>query len=340
MNKSDQLYESMLAMIRSGELKPGDKFPSEYELADKYCVNKTTANKVVARLVSDGYLVRTRGRGGTVVSGMIDRPKGVIGYKMRLLSGQMFSSRLLYGAQLAANANNYAMQYIECDAPEDVQWKKIAARNLSGLLLTCSSAPPDDLNIPYMNIDATSGNHLYSDDFTGGKLAADALFSRGHRNITIISNLPLTSPRIQGFCSWLDSRGLPEKQIKKIAIPPAGIFNPQALWQEIKKIAPHTTGIFCTSDAIALQLVLNLRELGIECPRDISICGYGNMPIANFLHPMTSIDQFAENMGYAACNKLIEIIEGRNSDPLPIQLLTPVKMINPNATVGYVPEKS
>lgn len=335
-NKSDLLYDTMLAMIRNGELKPGDKFPSEYELAERFSINKTTANKVVARLVSSGYLQRTRGRGGTIVTGGIDRPKGIIGYKLRLLSGQMFSSRLLYGAQLAANANNYAIHYIELDPPEDAHWKKLAGMNLAGLLLTSSSIPPADVQIPWLSVDISSGNCLYSDDFTGGKLVAQTLFSRGHRNITIISNLPFSSPRITGFCDYLASCGLPEKTIKKIAIPPAGIFNPLALWQEIQKSAPDTTGIYCASDAIALQLILQLKELGIECPRDISICGYGNMPLANFLHPITSVDQFAENMGYTACSKLIEIIEKRNSDPLPVQLFTPVKLVNPNATVGYV----
>ncbi|MBR2626513.1 MAG: GntR family transcriptional regulator [Lentisphaeria bacterium] len=338
-NKSDLLYESMFAMIRDGEFKSGDKFPSEYELAERFNVNKTTANKVVARLVSSGYLIRTRGRGGTIVAGTPQSPKGVIGYKLQLLSGQMFSSRLLYGAQQAASAHNYAMQYIENGETADDQWEKIAARNLAGLLLTSSSLPPEGMNIPYVNIDVNAGNHIYSDDFTGGGLIAEHLFSRGHRKVVIISNLSFTSPRIRGFCAYLNSCGLPEKEIKIFPIPPSGIFNPLALWQEIRRTAPETTGIFCSSDAIAMQLIFQLKEIGIECPRDISICGYGNMPLVNFLHPVTSVDQFTENLGYSACCKLIEIIEKRNSDPLPLQLLTPVKLINPNATAGQVADR-
>lgn len=340
MNKSDLLYESMLTMIRSGELKPGDKFPSEYELAEKYSVNKTTANKVVARLVAAGLLRRTRGRGGTIVSGTTGSPKGVIGYKLQLLSGQLFSARLLYGAQQAASANNYALQYIGYEEHEEAQWRQIAGCNLSGLLMTCSNTPPDFLQIPCINVDLRPGNYIYSDDFTGGKLVAELLFSRGHRKVTAITNLSRESPRLRGFCTYLEACGIPERMIKIISIPSSGIFNPLALWQEIQNIAPGTTGIFCASDAIALQLILQLKELGIECPRDISICGYGNMPLSHFLHPMTSVDQFAENMGYTACSKLIEIIENRNQEPLPVQLLTPVKLINPNATVGYISGKN
>ena len=128
-----------------------------------------------------------------------------------------------------------------------------------------------------------------------------------------------------------------EKSIKKISIPPEGIFNPLAIWQDIRKNAPDTTAVFCASDAIALQLILHLKDLGIECPRDISVCGYGQTPFINFLHPITSVDQFAENLGDTACCKLIESIEKRNTDPLPIWMLTPVKLVNPHATVGSVP---
>ena len=97
-NKVDVLYETLLEHILQGKYKQGDKFPSEYELADMYGINKSTANKAVARLVENKYLFRTHGRGGTVVADSTNHFKGMIGYKLLLLSGGAYSSQLLKGA--------------------------------------------------------------------------------------------------------------------------------------------------------------------------------------------------------------------------------------------------
>ena len=60
------------------------------------------------------------------------------------------------------------------------------------------------------------------------------------------------------------------------------------------------------------------------------------MPLINMSREVTSIDQFPEDMGYAACGKLIELIEQKIAVPRPIEICTPVALVNSNATVGYV----
>lgn len=58
-----QIRESILKKIVSGELKVGDKLPSEENLAKHFGVSRMTVNKALRDLVDDGYLTRVPGSG-------------------------------------------------------------------------------------------------------------------------------------------------------------------------------------------------------------------------------------------------------------------------------------
>jgi GntR family transcriptional regulator len=58
-----QLYELLVAKIRTGELKPGDGLPTEFRLIDEYGVSRITVRKVLDLLSAEGLIVRERGRG-------------------------------------------------------------------------------------------------------------------------------------------------------------------------------------------------------------------------------------------------------------------------------------
>lgn len=67
IGKSKQFYDFLKNEILGGEYKPGDKFPSIRELADKYAISKITVNSVISSLVTEGLLYVEQGR-GTFVS--------------------------------------------------------------------------------------------------------------------------------------------------------------------------------------------------------------------------------------------------------------------------------
>ena len=64
------VYAAQKAMI-SGQLLPGDPFPSVRALSRELKINPNTAHKIVAQLVSDG-LLETRPGIGTVVAALPD----------------------------------------------------------------------------------------------------------------------------------------------------------------------------------------------------------------------------------------------------------------------------
>ena len=58
-----QLKESIIARISSGELRPRDRVPSEYELVDSAGVSRMTANRALRELNVEGYVERVAGVG-------------------------------------------------------------------------------------------------------------------------------------------------------------------------------------------------------------------------------------------------------------------------------------
>lgn len=62
-----QLEDTLLEEIKKGRLRPGDRAYSEYGLAQKYGISRSTVRNVFDRLVSKNILVRRAGK-GTFVS--------------------------------------------------------------------------------------------------------------------------------------------------------------------------------------------------------------------------------------------------------------------------------
>jgi GntR family transcriptional regulator len=62
-----QLAEALKKMLETGALGPGDRFPSEREIAEEFGVSRTVIRPALDILVSDGAIVRIRGS-GTFVS--------------------------------------------------------------------------------------------------------------------------------------------------------------------------------------------------------------------------------------------------------------------------------
>lgn len=72
-----QIVRHISGQIASGQLRAGDRIPSQRELMDEWAVSKATANKVVATLKADGLIETAVGLGSRVNAHPSDVPSGV-----------------------------------------------------------------------------------------------------------------------------------------------------------------------------------------------------------------------------------------------------------------------
>jgi DNA-binding GntR family transcriptional regulator len=68
-----QLKESIRSSIVNGQLKFGDKIPTELELSEEYKISRITVRKAILELVEEGYLVKKQGKGTFVNKRKIER---------------------------------------------------------------------------------------------------------------------------------------------------------------------------------------------------------------------------------------------------------------------------
>jgi len=68
VSKASRVSDAIMRAIESGELREGDRLPSEEELAAQHGVSVGTMQKVLGRLSNEGLIRREHGR-GTFVSG-------------------------------------------------------------------------------------------------------------------------------------------------------------------------------------------------------------------------------------------------------------------------------
>lgn len=72
-NKFITISEEIIGKIKSGELLPGDKTPSENEIIAQYGVSNTTARKTLLEIEMKGWARRIKGKGTFVLNRAEDR---------------------------------------------------------------------------------------------------------------------------------------------------------------------------------------------------------------------------------------------------------------------------
>ena len=113
------VYASIKAMV-SGQLRPGDAYPSVRTLSRELKINPNTAHKVVAYLVNGGYL-ETRPGIGTVVAAIPDASR-----KERAeLLGQEIE-------ELVVEAKRLGVESEEVIAAIRAHWERLSGESHSG----------------------------------------------------------------------------------------------------------------------------------------------------------------------------------------------------------------
>lgn len=147
------IVDQILAMFRNGELKPGDRMPSERELATSMAVSRTSIREAFRALESMGY-IETRVGDGTFV---------------RMFSLETLVQPVSVG--LLQNDRRLVEEFIEVRQTLEIQGVKLAAARM-----TAAQADELDAILADMERDIAAGGtgheqdrefHLRLSDFTG-----------------------------------------------------------------------------------------------------------------------------------------------------------------------------
>ena len=193
------------------------------------------------------------------------------------------------------------------------------------------------------------------DDRGGARAAAQHLVDLGHRRIGIVSITldgssgviddplagPLGHPQRQRMMGWLEA--LEPVGIRPVVVRTSG--NTHAEADEAARLlfdtagADRPTGVLCFSDVVALGVVRVAESRGLAVPRDVSVVGFDDSPIAHVGDAiLTTVRQDVAAKGHAAADALIDVIgRARTERPGRARHVTLPTELVVRATTGPAP---
>jgi len=152
-----------------------------------------------------------------------------------------------------------------------------------------------------------------STNWAGGLAATRHLIELGHRRIGVISGPPsmmCARARTDGYRSALDAAGIPfDPELER-----EGDFHPEAGYADggsLLRMDDPPTAIFAGSDLQAMGVYRAANELGLAIPRDVSVVGYDDIQVAQWLGPsLTTIRQPLTEMAEQATRMVLRLATG------------------------------
>ncbi len=210
-----------------------------------------------------------------------------------------------------------------------------------GVIIISLSPRTEDLpylvqaDVPIVLVDAnhpslTMLNRVIVDDLQGGRQATQHLINLGHTKIAIISdylenafNFTSSRDRYNGYRQALNAAGIgfrPEyhRQAEH------GRHEAYTLVLEMLALPEPPTAIFAASDTQAMGVLQAAAELGLRVPEELSVIGYDDIEVAEYLE-LTTMRQLLYESGQRGVELLLDILHDPGAavkyDVMPTELI-------------------
>ncbi len=343
--KNELIIKDIKKAINSGKYEPGQKIPSENQLALDYDVTRQTVRKALGKLIDEGYLYAKHGSGTFVAKRRQKRGKSKnIAVVSTYMSDYIFP-RVIQGINQVLSDNGYSILLKTTNnSRKGEAWcmEELLSKNIDGMIIEPSQSAiscqhqvlydqMDAMGIPYVFIQGCyeammDRPHVMLDDVEGGRLITEHLIQLGHKHIAGIFKADDTQGilRHKGYVKALQEAGIsydPDMVIwyhtkDRTMKPMEGILG------LIEKGTPFHA-VVCYNDEIAADVIKGLSNIGRSVPHDISVTGFDNSLLSQS-RGITTISHPQEEFGQKAAQTLIGLIEGSISRKDAQILLTPV----------------
>ncbi|MBR1585231.1 MAG: substrate-binding domain-containing protein [Clostridia bacterium] len=199
------------------------------------------------------------------------------------------------------------------------------------------------MNIATVVLDAyfeeISADYVLINNVQGAFLATDYLARCGHRSIGHLkSNVYISNfgERANGYYNALRKHGIDTSHSFVIPLSPQTEQGYADMVKYLEKEPRLATAYFADNDIIAVAALRGFAKFGYNCPNDISVIGFDDMPFCQLTTPPISTMRVPKrDLGRIAVKRLLEKIQIRESDFMKISIATQlieresVKKLNP-----------
>ncbi len=336
--------------ILMGRIKPGDRIPSENELAQMMSVSRNTVRKAISTLVNEGYLYTEHGKGTFCRDRSITKKNSRnIGVITTYISEYIFP-KVIQGIDnvLAQNGYSIILKNTDNDVNKEVVYlEELLDKDVEGLIIEPTKSALfsynlnyyealDRNNIPYVFIHGyykqlEDRSQVLLDDAEGMYRAVNYLAEIGHRHIVGI----FKADDIQGINRHRGYvRALAEHSLQ---------YDPEyVIWfhtedrqtkpaSELKSMISAgmpVDAVSCYNDEVAFRIYELLKEMGKKVPEDISITGFDDSYLSvNCPVKLTTVSHPKEKLGEIAAQVLIDMIHNNDYKSNPVKKIIKPELI-------------
>ncbi len=227
------------------------------------------------------------------------------------------------GAELEARRQGYFL--LTASAPNAETFatlvnQLLASRRTEGLLVITPKVEPHHVRIPrYVSAVFIGANpkldwiaSVTLDDENAGYMATEHLIQLNHTHIAQITG-PIAEEssqgRMRGYQAALNAAGIPFQR-RFIYEGDWSATSGYMAVQDFLEQENAPSAIFAQNDRMAVGAIRALRDAGRHVPKNISVIGFDDMPLASYFDPpLTTILQDTYRMGREAACQLISSIE-------------------------------
>jgi ribose transport system substrate-binding protein len=209
-------------------------------------------------------------------------------------------------------------------------------KRVAGILLTAASENPREYSklissgLPFVCFDRQIRDErtdsVLSDNLGAMYQGTLHLIKGGHEKIAILleSRWGTTSAeRVAGYKKALEEHGIPFRESLVLMIDRADGSSEAAIKSALENELP--SGVIAGGNKLTLTLLSTIEKMGLSCPKDISIVGFGDQEWFSLASPpLTVLRQDIQAMGRLAVERLLAKIAGSPSERLearvPVQL--------------------
>lgn len=362
MNSAQQnLYERLRQRLRDGRLKPGDRMPSERELADEMNVGRTALRPVLDALEADGFLVR-RPQAGTFLAAV--PPPSAQGATIALIAAFDSAAHGLHMTdpgwlhrvaasfeKVAALANaslvildqsplagdpcsikTLALQAAEAGVNAAVLIHPAGTKHV----IAHAMSMLHDRNVHPVIVSARTysglASQVYFDSAWGSYLATRHLIEHGHHRIgyaAAAAGHEWVHERLAGYRDALEAAEIAPRN-EWVHLAGEGERMPTredgaaalADWLTLPE-DERPTAVVAGNDTIALGVMEAARKIGMTIPGDLSLVGFDNDPIA-MVTRLTTIDRPTEALGEAVAQVTLERLAAGSAPATVVHRLRPI----------------
>ncbi len=321
MKPQYQIIEDYLREKITNVYSPGDRIPSENELARMFNVSRLTARKAIERLANKGLVVRIQGL-GTFVADISRHLENNIRY-VGILIQDKFDERgwsIIAGIERTLEEFNLKGLTVDLDLTNSrkisERLKSLLKQEIVGLIIS----PTDALlksevfrdlvekSFPIVFVDRrVEGLEVVtveSNNYQGGFLLGKHLRkNHGVRKALFITEEPMSlssvRERFEGFKKGL--RG----EVKSLILK-----NLEDFKDAIPQMKEEEAVFFC-HDLLAIRGMMLLMHEGVLIPEDVRVVSFDDREVSKYAFPpLTTVKQDFEALGEGAALAMAKMLMG------------------------------